>query len=67
MNGELESGVYFVDLEGESSGAKVVGLLAGFREKGLVGKFWSHTVEEFKRITGAATVRRKLPSLWNLF
>ena len=55
-NGAPGSGVYSVDLEGESSGAKVLELLAGLREKGVVEKFWSHTVEEFKRITGVEAV-----------
>ena len=55
-NGALGSGVYSVDLEGESSGAKVEKLLAGLRERGVVEKFWTHTVEEFKRITGAEAV-----------
>ena len=55
-NGEPGSGVYSVDLEGESSGAKVVELLAGLREKGVLEKYWTHTEEEFKRITGVEAV-----------
>ena len=55
-NGQPGSGIYSVDLEGESSGAKVVELLAGLREKGVVEKFWTHTEDEFKRITGVVAV-----------
>lgn len=51
-NGETGSGVYSVDLAGESSGPKVEKLLAGFRKEGVVEKFWSHTKKEFGRITG---------------
>ena len=51
-DGEKGSGVYSVDLEGESSGPKVQELLANFRTEGVVEKFWDHTEEEFKRITG---------------
>ncbi|CAD6564009.1 MAG: hypothetical protein ASARMPRED_002639 [Alectoria sarmentosa] len=55
-NGEAGSGVYSVDLEGESSGRKVEELLANFRKEGMVEKFWKHTEEEFKRITGLEVV-----------
>lgn len=55
-NGEIGSGVYSVDLEGESSGPKVQDLLARFREEGLVERFWKHTEEEFRRITGSEAV-----------
>lgn len=51
-DGKIGSGVYSVDLDGESSGFKVEELLAKFRKEGVVGKFWKHTEEEFKRITG---------------
>lgn len=51
-NGKSGSGVYSVNLEGESSGSKVEELLANFRKEGVVGKFWKHIEEEFKRITG---------------
>lgn len=51
-NGESGSGVYSVDLAGESSGPEVEKLLANFREEGVVENFWKHTEEEFGRITG---------------
>ena len=51
-NEEIGSGVYSVDLEGESSGPKVVELLANFRKEGVGENFWKHTEEEFRRITG---------------
>ncbi len=52
-NGEIGSGVYSVDLEGESSGPKVLELLAGYRKEGVVENFWDHTEAEFERIMGA--------------
>ena len=55
-NGKSGSGVYSVDLDGENSGPKVEKLLADFRKEGLVEKFWKHTTEEFRRITGAEAV-----------
>ncbi|KAL9129566.1 MAG: hypothetical protein Q9175_007263 [Cornicularia normoerica] len=51
-NGESGSGVYSVDLAGESSGPEVEELLAKFRKEGVVEKFWKHTEDEFRRITG---------------
>ena len=55
-DGEPGSGVYSVDLQGESSGPKVQELLAGFRREGVVETFWKHTEEEFRRITGKEAV-----------
>jgi len=51
-NGEVGSGVYSVDQFGENSGPKVAAILTKFREEGMLEKVWSHTEEEFKRITG---------------
>ena len=51
-DGKIGSGVYSVDLAGESSGPKVEKLLASFREQGVAEKFWKHTEEEYRRITG---------------
>ena len=48
--------MYSVNLAGESSGNKVEDLLAKFRKDGLVEKFWKHTVDEFRRITGVEAV-----------
>ena len=45
--------MYSVDLQGESSGAKISEMLAGFRKEGLVERYWEHTEGEFRRITGA--------------
>lgn len=53
-NGESGSGVYSVDLAGESSGPKVEELLTNFKKGGVVERFWKHTEEEFERITGLA-------------
>ena len=50
-SGEIGSGVYSVDWDGESSGTKVEKLLAEFRKEGMVEKVWNHIEGEFKRIT----------------
>lgn len=54
--GEMESGVYSLDWDCESSGPKVEKILAKLREDGLVEKVWEHTEEEFKRITGTFAI-----------
>ncbi|KAL8642159.1 MAG: hypothetical protein Q9228_001119 [Teloschistes exilis] len=51
-SGKSGGGVYSVGSDGESSGAKVVELLAQFRKEGMVEQVWRHTNEEFERITG---------------
>ncbi|KAL9581153.1 MAG: hypothetical protein Q9212_004068 [Teloschistes hypoglaucus] len=51
-SGKSGSGVYSVGSDGESSGARVMELLARFREDGMVEQVWRHTHEEFTRITG---------------
>lgn len=50
-DGEVGSGVYSVGWDGESASIKVQGLLAGLRDKGMVGEIWRHAEGEFKRIT----------------
>ncbi|TVY84892.1 Oxidoreductase andH [Lachnellula suecica] len=55
-NGEIGSGVYSLNQLGESSGSKIEALLAEMRAEGMVEKLWSHTEEEYKRITGVAAV-----------
>jgi hypothetical protein len=55
-SGEIGSGVYSVNWDGESSGPKVEELLAKFRKEGMVEKVWKDTEEEFKRITGLEAV-----------
>jgi hypothetical protein len=55
-NGRNGSGVYSIDVDGESAGPKVEELLAGFRKEGLVEKVWEHIQGEFERITGVETV-----------
>ena len=52
-DGKVGSGVYSIHWNGEHSGPRVVGLLAGIREQGIAQKVWQHTVGEFKRITGS--------------
>jgi hypothetical protein len=54
-NGEIGSGVYSINQNGESAGPKVEELLAKMRKEGVVEKLWKHTEEEYKRITGPET------------
>lgn len=53
--GESGGGVYSVDWDGESAGAKVERLLAMFRREGISEKVWIHTEEEFRRIVPVET------------
>ncbi|KAF4632513.1 hypothetical protein G7Y89_g5616 [Cudoniella acicularis] len=53
-NGEISSGVYSLDKDGESTDPKVGELLANLRKEHVGEKAWKHTEEEFQRITGAA-------------
>lgn len=55
-DGKTGSGVYSINIDGESAPAKVEQLLAKMREGGMVQKIWSHTEAEFVRITGTASV-----------
>ncbi|KAL8907694.1 MAG: hypothetical protein Q9207_001263 [Kuettlingeria erythrocarpa] len=55
-DGQSGSGVYSVDANGISAGARVEALLAQFRDEGLVERVWEHTVEEFERITGVRAI-----------
>lgn len=56
-DGEVGSGVYSVNFDGETVPAKVEKLLAGLRAEGVVDKLWEHTEEEFLRITGSAAAQ----------
>jgi hypothetical protein len=56
VGGGSESGLYSVDVDGESAGPKVEELLVGLRKEGLVEKVWEHIQGEFKRITGVEAV-----------
>lgn len=51
-DGRPGSGVYSVDVNGESAGPKVEELLAGFRKEGLGEKVWEEVESQFVRITG---------------
>ncbi|KAL8720571.1 MAG: hypothetical protein Q9225_002590 [Loekoesia sp. 1 TL-2023] len=55
-NGDDGSGVYSVDWDGRSSGAKVGVLLGKLRQQNLVDRVWEHTTEEFSRITGLEAI-----------
>jgi len=55
-NGEIGSGVYSLHCDGESSGPKVVELLAKLRTEGNVEQLWKHTDDEFRRITGVTQI-----------
>ncbi|KAK4446009.1 hypothetical protein QBC34DRAFT_441211 [Podospora aff. communis PSN243] len=55
-NGELGSGVYSVNYDGESAPPKVGELLMRLRADDVVRKLWLHTEEVFTRITGSTFV-----------
>ncbi len=50
------SGVYSVDWDGEAVPPKVHKLIAGYIRDGMLDKVWSHTEDEFERITGSVAI-----------
>lgn len=54
-NGQVGSGVYTVDNNGESAPPKAKQVLAQFREDGTAKKVWDNIAADFKRITGSET------------
>ncbi|ORX90100.1 hypothetical protein K493DRAFT_231584 [Basidiobolus meristosporus CBS 931.73] len=56
-NGEMGSGVYSVDENGEPASNAVVKMLAKLRENGTDLKLWNHINEEFVRITGTTVMQ----------
>lgn len=52
-NGEVGSGLYSIDQDGESASLETLKLLADMRNEGIVDRVWEHTDGEFKRILGA--------------
>ncbi|KAK7932260.1 hypothetical protein PG985_002972 [Apiospora marii] len=55
-DGQPGGGVYSVDYEAEGTSQRVQHVLEQFIKDGTAEKVWSHTEEEFKRITGSTTV-----------
>ncbi|KAG9784947.1 Oxidoreductase [Exophiala dermatitidis] len=55
-DGNTGSGVYSINIDGESAPPKVEQRLAKMREDGTLQKVWAHVEEEFVRITGAAAM-----------
>ncbi|KAI0382114.1 putative short-chain dehydrogenases/reductase [Hypomontagnella monticulosa] len=51
-DGETGSGMYSLDMRGESASRNVEKLLARFREDGTAEKVWDHIMGDSKRITG---------------
>lgn len=56
VTGEIGSGVYSVEWDGESAGPKIEELMAQVEKEGGVGKVWEDLEAEFKRITGVVSV-----------
>ncbi|KAF7551200.1 hypothetical protein G7046_g7788 [Stylonectria norvegica] len=52
-DGRSGSGVYTVNVQCDSSPAKVVELLAQFHKDGTAEKVWDHIMADFKKITGS--------------
>jgi hypothetical protein len=57
-NGELGSGVYAVNWDGESAKPKSLQVLATMRNEGMVEQLWQHTMAEFKRVTGSESLAK---------
>ncbi|KAM7189012.1 hypothetical protein V8F20_010315 [Naviculisporaceae sp. PSN 640] len=55
-DGKAASGVYSVNIDGETAQAKVEQTLDKLRKGGVAHKIWAHTEEEFVRITGAVSI-----------
>jgi hypothetical protein len=55
-DGKVGGGVYSIDYEAEGTYPQVQEILAGLREDGTADKAWSHTEEEFIRITGSLAI-----------
>jgi hypothetical protein len=49
---KIGSGIYSVDVQGESVDLKAEKLLVQFRREGMVEKVWEHIQDEFKRLNG---------------
>lgn len=52
IDGEMASGVYSIDSNGEECGPDVIETLGGLRRQGLPDQIWKHIAGEFVRITG---------------
>lgn len=50
--GEVGSGVYALNRDGESAGPKSLHVLAKMRGEGMAQRLWEHTMAEFTRVTG---------------
>lgn len=56
IDGKTSSGVYSIEWDGESGGDKVEQLLSNLKAEGIAEKFWAHTQEQFKRVTGVEAI-----------
>lgn len=56
VDDQLGSGVYSVDGQSESADARVMELLAGYRQDGTAEKLWAYTEAEWKRVTGTVSM-----------
>lgn len=57
VDGSAGSGVYSVDMYGESADTKVEELLASYTRDGTAGKLWSYTESEWKRVKGMVSLQ----------
>ncbi|KAJ5380699.1 uncharacterized protein N7496_003127 [Penicillium cataractarum] len=57
-SGDVGSGVYAVNWDGESAGAKSLQVLAKMRGEGMVARLWQDTMAEFKRVTGVESLAK---------
>jgi len=56
VNGQVGSGTYSLNWNGESASSKVERLIAKYKEEGTVNQVWRHVESEFERITGSTAI-----------
>lgn len=56
VDGQVGSGTYSLNWNGESANRRVERLMANYKEKGIVDQIWRHVEGEFERITGSTAM-----------
>lgn len=56
VDGEVGSGLYSVDMYGESAGTAVEDVLAEHRQSGVAERLWTYTESEWNRVTGSVSI-----------
>lgn len=56
VNGEIGSGAYSLNWNGESASSKIEKLVERYRKEGMIEQIWRHVEGEFERITGSIAI-----------